>query len=268
MFIFDNETLPTDSIDRFRSGSRGLSLFVTDAPRANEEPQFYTADPQSNYNVAAPSTFESVTKDNPIPTESVIYEFRGLISPTGFTEAPTLFYLDNGRFFYDYIDAATYLVVDGATPTITAEFTNSYDYFDFLFVDQGTERIFTLDLSEETFPFNDVSVINVGGLPFTKHPNSSTSPGQFFYDTTSQELRLHADQLCGPTEGVPLDLTFTMDESNAEVTYPVLRFDFSSASFDYIDYVSHQNVKYYPSSEVTSGTLIYNRIDKIALCLL
>ncbi len=267
MWIFNNLELPTE--DKFVEDSRGLSLFVTDGDRANQNPEFYIVDSQSNYNRVTPLTFDSVTEETPIPTDSTIYEYRGFVSPSGFTESPTLFYLDNNRFFYDYIDFSTFVVVPGASnPAISATFDVAYNFYDFTALDQGNEIFYSIDLSEETFNFNDLESINVGGLTYFKSAISSTSPGEFYREPSTNVVTIHTDKFCGPSPEISLDFTFSLTEAQAENTYSALRFDFSSSNLDYIDFLSHQNINYYPSAEITSKTLIYNRIQRIALCLL
>ena len=267
MWLLDNSALPIDS-DRFTEDSVGISLFLTNGPRANQEPQFYSADPQATYSTITPPTFDSVIEDTPIPTDSVIYQYRGLVEPTNFTEAPTLFYLDNNKFFFDYIDAATYVVVDAASSSVSLSFSKDYDYFSFESISVNEDLVYTLDLSQEDFSFSDISNIDVGGLVYSKVLSTPTSAGEFFFDTTNQQLTIRTSTTCGPSQNVDFSISFSLNENDVEDTYKALRFDFSSSSFDYIDFVSYQNLSYYPSAEISSGTLIYNRIDKIGLCLL
>lgn len=265
MFTLDNTDLPIT--DKFTEDSLGLSLFWTDISRSNDEVVFYTADPQSNYNTVTNSPFNTVTEDNPVPTNSTLYSFRGQISPTGLTEAPTLFYLDDNKYYFDYLDRRTYIVIPEATTSLDSIYEVSYSYYDFSVTTSGINIYLEIDLSNNDFDFDDISAVNIGGLAYSKSLVSNTAINEFYYSSSDQTLYIHGSITCGPTPDLEVDITFDLTLSEAVESFSVLRFDLSSSNFDYIDYLAHNNINYYPSTEITSGTLIYNRLDKIALCL-
>lgn len=269
MWTLDNTSLPTDGETRTEEDSLGLSLFVTDLPRTNEDPVFYTADPQDIYNKDTKQGFETVvSEDSPVPTTSKFYVFSGFVEVDGAEEASSLYYLDNNRFFYDYIDKISYYVVDSATTTFSGSYEEDYDYLDFdIDISTSVDPVLTLDLNSTNLVFSDIEEIDVEGRVYSKSATSPPPIEQFFWDSTSRLLTVQASQVCGPVDGDTITVKYLLDETTYDEVLDVFRFDLSTLELDYVDYISHQNIAYYPSSEITTNTLIYNRIDKVALCL-
>jgi hypothetical protein len=135
------------------------------------------------------------------------------------------------------------------------------NYEDAEILESGDNLYVTFNLSE--YSYNSILSIDIGGLNYEEAVSQPTTAGQFYEE--DGKLTIHSSLSCGARPGLLINLTLNVGFTSS---LDCKRFNLSSYNLAYVDYLSHGNRVFYPSTEVVSGTLIYNSVNKVALCLL
>lgn len=225
----------------------GLNLFVT---KKKVNSTLITVDPQSQYSQNVKPSFERpVDLYTPVPILSKIYVLNNLVSVLGFKEVFNINLLEDDSFYRDYIEDSTYILSSLTVLPISGFKTLNYEDF--------TEVNYFYTYNFDSNQFFSIESINVEGLIY--------KPNQFSFNGTT--LVVEADACCGPQEGNTFNLSITYSAEEAKEIHNVYIFDFTDQDVDFIDALSSNNQTFQFSSEVVAGSLLYNRVKKLAICI-
>jgi len=259
MFTLENEVLPLQAPT---NRNLGLSLFWSVSTNNNS---FFTADSQVNTRSFNTPTYKTIIEEDPVPTKSKIFILRGLLDISGFEEVRNLFLLDNSRYFKNYIEEVTYVVAPASFSGVLP-LTVSYGRFSTTISDS---IMLELNLSESVYSIDDISSIEVGGFSFTKSLTEPINRGYFFYDLQTRILKIHSSKTCGITPNSTILIKADVTEEEAIETFDLLRFEYpTNTKLDFIDSIYFENKVFYRSTEIESGSVLYNKSRRVALCLL
>lgn len=227
------------------SDINGLRLFSTDLPINST---LNVVDPLAPYSLETVPEFEPVLDlETPTPSESILYVINTVVDVTSFTQVFNINLLELESYYIDYVESKTYILSSATGLIITGETELSYDSFselNFIYTyDFGSPQSFTVDS------------VNVNGLIF--------SGANLTFD--GQILTITASRSCGPQEGDTFTLSLSYTETAADTTHDVYIFDFSTEDIDVVDSLSWENQQYQLTSEVLANTLLYNRVQKLAI---
>jgi hypothetical protein len=262
MFKLESSALPLESYTRL--SSKGVNLFVS-----GENPTFFfKADPQAKSSSSAPLPYQSALIEDPIPENLYLYIFKGAVRFPTLTEKTSLFYLEKNCYFIDLLTNFTYLVVDKTETSFLGTLDLEYNYSEFVEVLEDDYFNLTFSFVDSIYSFSDISSVESGGFAFSKQNSEALGDSEFYYDVNSKNLTIQSSYAFGATENQSLLLKLDIDFTSYAERFDVWSFTYpSDLNIDFIDYLQYSNKSFYSSTSITSGSLLFNRLSKIALCL-
>jgi len=236
--------------------TQGLPLFST-TNLSNSS--LFTVDPQAHYYEDTPADFEFLDETNlilPTPTSLELYVLNHLVTSNTLAEVSNIHRLYTNTFYRDLNDNKTYVLCDSSLASVIQVVDT--EYTDWVV----SENVF--EYTSEDYDFTNLVKISVNGLVYL--------PGDGFNHTfsivSSSEVVINSEVYCGPQPGDLLTFIFEIPLDTLVKSFSVFSFDFSSQDVDMIDSLPYNNQVFQISSQIQSNTLLYNRIKKLALCII
>ena len=244
-------TLITNNFDPvFVTNLPGLPLFSS----KGKVPPLCTYSPQAVYSKGVIPSFEPVIAVQPTPTASKFYVIPGLYS-TALTPVSKVSFLKPESYFVDSVNSKTYLLTNSSTLTLNTEVILNESAF--TSIQSGLDLNYFYSFSEIQ-PFA-ISKITTDGLQF------SPGLGYHTFSFDNQNLVVHAAVNCGPRKDSRLVVSTELALANY-TPYEAFVFNLALTDVDFVDSLTYKNKSYVPQLEDSTGTLIYNPREKLAIC--